>query len=703
MTDTTGYGETPVDPMQPAAPVKSGVQRDEPQVEDGRRQLVAQFCKETVEAKKHFDKAFKRMRADQKFVRVQLLDQQEDDDRARVNVVQRHVSQRTASLYAKNPTFTADKKKRLEFAVWDGTRMMVDEAMQEIATLPPNFPPSPVTQALLVDLQQGIARKKMLDGVGRTLEIVMQYALDEQQPPFKGRAKKLVRRAITAGVSYVKLGYQRQLAARPGTEAKLADVTDRLAEIERLQADLQDNQAEAVSPEAAKLKLSLEQIQAEPDVVVREGLVFDFPASTRIIPDPCTQELVGWVGAGWVVEEFLLTPAQVQKVYGVALGSRGYTAYKLQNDGRTTALKGDGKEGLCCVWERYDRETGLVYVLCDGYPDFLGEPKPPPVQVEQFIPIYPLAFNDAENEDELFPPSDIEWLRPIQKEINRKREALRQHRIAARPRYVGQKGKFEDQELKDLASLNAHELLMVNALDAAEKLENIIQALPTKPIDPNLYETQSDIGDMQMVVGAQEANLGGTSSGASATETSIAESSRINSVSSNTDDLDDFLTLLARDAGQVLLREFSTETVTKIVGPGAVWPEFSRQELAEEVFLKIEAGSSGRPNKEQELANRERMMPFLLQMPGINPEWLARDTIKNLDSKIDLEEATASGLPSILTMNKAAQVSTGDPATDPNQQGGEGGDNADTGDGAPGGAQPAFPAGAPEQPNAGPV
>jgi hypothetical protein len=224
-----------------------------------------------------------------------------------------------------------------------------------------------------------------------------------------------------------------------------------------------------------------------------------------------------------------------------------------------------------------------------------------------------------------------------------------------------------------------------------DTIDKVFQPFPKVGVDPNLYETGTDLTDVQLVVGAQEANLGGTS-GDSATENSIAENSRLQSVDSCIDDIDDWLTSLARAAGQVLLREMSIETVKAVAGPGAVWPELKAQEIAEEVFLKIQAGSSGRPNKAQDLANIERAVPILVQTPGINPEWLAKHTLRVLDPHIDLEEAYTAGLPSITAMNRQAQAGTGDPASDPNAQGGEGGDNQQAPNPGKGGPQASFQA-----------
>jgi hypothetical protein len=76
-----------------------------------------------------------------------------------------------------------------------------------------------------MDVQEAITRQRMLDRVGKTMEILLAYALDEQQPPFKPQCKQAVRRGVVRGVGYAKLKFQRQLTRRPDTEAKLSDVT----------------------------------------------------------------------------------------------------------------------------------------------------------------------------------------------------------------------------------------------------------------------------------------------------------------------------------------------------------------------------------------------------------------------------------------------------------------------------------------------
>ena len=319
------------------------------------------------------------------------------------------------------------------------------------------------------------------------------------------------------------------------------------------------------------------------------------------------------------------------------------------------------KEGLVLVYEYYDRKSGLQYCLADGYDDFLREPMAPDVKVEAFFPIFPLVFNEVEHKDVLYPPSDIKLLMPMQNEYNRARQGLREHRRANRPKYAAPAGMLEEEDKAKLATHPANAVIELQALASGQKVNDVIQPVAQIGIDPNLYEVRTIFDDVQLVVGAQEANFGGLSK-ATATETSIAESSRMSSLGANVDDLDSFMSEIARSAGQVMLHEMSVDEVKKIVGPGAAWPDMTREEIMEEVFLEIEAGSTGKPNRAAELQNIERIMPFLLQIPGIDPSWLAKELLKRLDDKLDITQAIVEKIPSIVSMNQTQGEGTGDPA-----------------------------------------
>src|SRR6185436_12687860 len=73
----------------------------------------------------------------------------------------------------------------------------------------------------------------------------------------------------------------------------------------------------------------------------------------------------------------------------------------------------------------------------------------------------------------------------------------------------------------------------------------------------------------------------------------------------------------------------------------------------------------------------QQLVPFLIQIPGVNPQWLGQKLIEAIDDSIDLTEAFTSNIPSIQMLNQAPPPQPGGPgAEDPNAQGAEGSNNA---------------------------
>jgi hypothetical protein len=524
---------------------------------------------------------------------------------------------------------------------------------------------------IMMDAARVKSENQMMDKLARTLELLYSYEIDNQPHPFKAMMKMTVRRAVTNGVAYVKLGYERVMEERPDMEKGIADASERLGTLERLAADQADDITDGEDKEAEQLRLLLGDMAQEQNIVAREGLTFDYPLSTRIIPDVKCLDLKNWVAADWVCEEFVLSPHEIEEIYGVDV--RGHcNEYSVNDSGgadpvaMTRDWTGDGGSGKdwgwddrqsksAIVWEIYNRKDGLVYVVCDGYSEFLRDPASPDIYTERFYPWYALMFNSVEDERELYPPSDVRLMRDMQLEYNRCREGLKEQRIAARPFVASVSGALDDDDKDKLVNRKANDLIEFNALQPNQDIKQLLQAYAGPGVDPNLYEVNPVYEDILRTTGIQEANLGGTSS-TTATQSQIAESSRMTSMGSNIDDLNDLLTQIARHGGQILLREMSQDRVKKVVGRGAVWPmNPDAQDIANEILLEIEAGSMGRPNQAQDIANAQRLYPLLIQLPGIDPEFLAKDVLRRLDDRLDLTQAFKSALPSIVAMNGMAQ------------------------------------------------
>lgn len=682
-----------------------------PRDKTAERAQVQKLLRKIKADEHHHNKAYRRMRRDMR-VAMHGCEASYSDANYKANITGRHVKQKTAALYAKNPKAVARRRDTLDFVLWDENPESLMMAMQTIQmaqeaqmaaqaqppvvdemgqVMPPDVPLPPgfeQAQALLEDYQQGMARRIEVKKFGKTLELLFANAQREQKPvDFKAGMKQVVRRACTTGVGYVKLSFQRETGLRPGHTEKLTDFRDRIEHLKRLAQEAQEGEIDDTAAEMAELEAAMAALQAEPEVIIREGLVVDYPLSTRVIPDKQTTQLMGFVGARHLSIKYLYSPCEIEEVFGVDIG-KSFTPYakdKKENgeeaefDNYSQAdLFNDRKgEEMVCVYEHFDKASGLVYYIADGHPDYLTPPAAPDVFVSDFWPVYALTFNAVESEDELFPLSDVSLLLDMQREYNRSRQGKREHRKAARPRWGYPTGALDEKDIDAFKKAEPFEAFALS-LEPGAKIGDVLQPVPVPGVDPNLYDVNEIFGDMQIVVGAQQAQLGGLSK-ASATEVATAANASSSGDGSSVDDLDTFLSNIARAAGQILMREMSLEQVQRIAGRGAVWLDQTSIDIYEEVVLEVEAGSSGKPNQAVEINNWKEMLPFLIQMPGIQSMWLAKQTLQRLDDKLDLVEAIAEGLPSVVMQNAQKQVGTGNPATDPNSQGGQGGDNAPKG------------------------
>jgi hypothetical protein len=681
MISETTTGAMPGDPAEPLFPMGEADEQagpvaldpEELPTDEEERALVSDLATWCRETKEFWQPVHDKIRREVKFNAGVQWDSCEDQYTA--NVTRRLVSQKVANIYAKNPKTVSRTRPQLAFVLWDQTQESL--AMANMAKSDPMVQArammgDPAAQqallqaeAILADYQNGMTRKEMLKRWGRTLELVYDHQCDQQVPSFKASMKSLVKRALTARVGWVKLGYRRpeEAANTSGTQANAAELVrtlgQKLNEIAGGESECEDKLRQEVELMGRGLQ---QQAASGAAKLVDEGLVFDFPKATAILVDPACTNLRGFVGATRVAQEFILTPEEVERRYGVDVKCR-CTAYNRSGSEAENQAKWGGEEAgwpdkaCVCVWEIYDIQTQMKYVVCDGYEAFLDEPEMPTPKLTRFWPIFALTFNDIEVEENLpeedvtiFAPSDVRLMWHMQMELNRSREALRDHRIQNRPLYAAGH-QLTENDAKVLASGHpSGYCVRLEGLTPGMKVGEILQQVEKHQLDPAVYQTQHLTEDILTVVGAQQANLGPTS-GATATETSVAEGSRIQSGSSDVDDLDELLTDLARAGGEMLMQEMPAEMVKRIVGPGAAWPGSPTEANNSELWLESEASGSGRPNKALEVSNFQMLAPLLMQIPGISAEFLAREGIKRLDDRLELEDVFNPQLPSVQAQN----------------------------------------------------
>jgi hypothetical protein len=407
----------------------------------------------------------------------------------------------------------------------------------------------------------------------------------------------------------------------------------------------------------ASMQLSMSG--AKDEVHTDERLVFDFLPSTSVIPDILCRNLKGFVGARWLAIKRILPLEDVAAFFEKPdLKSNEVKLYENGGEVQERTSKESPEEitsPQVCTYEVLDKQTKSSFFVCEGYKDYLQEPQPLEPEVGGFWPVMALTFNDVETEPgrkaSIFPPSDVQLMKHAQKEWNRTREELRAHRKANAPMYITSKGWLTEEDKKALQGAQPNSVIELQGLPPNGDVSKSLAAVVHAPIEESLYGTDPYAQDILMSIGAQEANIGPANPDTTATGQTIAEQSRAVGLGSNVDDLDDFLSCLAKAAGDIALQSFSIEHVKRVVGQGAVWPDTAelRKDFLNEIFLKIVAASSGRPNKALEIANWERVAQILAQA-GANPHFMVRETLKRVDDRIEPSDAFPLQLPQAAPM-----------------------------------------------------
>lgn len=613
-----------------------------PQVSSNVESLLAAYTR----AKKKHQSAFDRFKENMEFASgLQRPGQEQIDcEQYTVPLVLRNINQKVSALYARNPTAEWQRRERMDFQIWD----------EKIESLAPLIQKTQVggldmgDLALVQDYTRGEQFRALLDKVGKTLEILYQYQVDEHDPNFKLQLKQLVRRVCITGVGYVRIGFERSIMSILTSDGLGDRMVDRAKRAKLLMDQLIEDGVEDSDPrwEQVKSLMSTMGMDVEEQSEVTERLVFDFLPSTSVIPDEHCRCLKGFVGARKLFIEKRIPLEEARAFFerpDLTVSNKDSVS---SSKGVNVEPGSENKEHDECkditVIEVLDKTNKTSCFICQGCSDYLQSPEPLDPEVGGFWPVFALTFNDVECEPgtktSIFPPSDVQLMKHAQKEWNRTREELRAHRKANAPTYITSKGWLTEDDKKNLMSAVPNSVLELQGIPPDGDVRKAIAVLEKAVIDPSLYNTDPYLQDILLAVGAQEANIGPANPNTTATGQTIAEQSRNVGLGSNVDDLDDFLSQLARAGGDIALQSFSQEVVKQIVGPGAVWPQENRGDFLNEIYLKIVAASSGRPNSALEIAKWERIAPLLMQM-GANPMFIIRQSMKVYDDKLDLAEA----------------------------------------------------------------
>src|SRR5581483_5899135 len=267
---------------QPVEAPASDTANQTPETSESVKALVSKWEKKITEARSYWDKkgVWKEMKANMQFAARGAEEKWIKDGKYVVPILPRHINVAVGALYAKNPTFTAKRRPYLGYRLWDERIDSLQAAMQTAANGDPN------ALALIQEVLAVRDHNLMMDRMSRTLEIVMAYYINEQASSFKQQLKAAVRRAKVCKVAWVELGYQRILEKRPEITAQIEDVTSKISAMQATLKDISEGEVDEYDARMAELQFNLKDLQNQETLLVREGLIFDFPRANEITVDP---------------------------------------------------------------------------------------------------------------------------------------------------------------------------------------------------------------------------------------------------------------------------------------------------------------------------------------------------------------------------------------------------------------------------------
>ena len=483
----------------------------------------------------------------------------------------------------------------------------------------------------------------------KTMQSVLQrvFVADGNLKP---RAKAAIRAAMTTGIGWSKVSWQKDIKTDPLIESRLADTQDNIQRIRHLIAEIEDGDESKCELEAkqAELEQQLASLQEQAEVSTVEGIAIDrVLTEDMFILDDTLYDFDGYSQAEALAHRVWMTVDKYKQTFGKDAPK---TANRYGSDKKERGSTTDENAvELVAVFETWDRISNRVFTLCAGADEWARDPYTPEVLGRRFYPFFALAFNPTDGT--LHPLSDTELLIELQDEYNTTRTNFAEHRKENLPTRVYRKsGDLTDGDIKALANRQANQWVGIEG-NPDTPITQDIAILPNPPVDPMTYDVQPILRDAEMVLGAGDAAKGTINKAKTATEAEIMAQGLQSRIAERQDVVEDWIAQMAQFAAELCLQELTPQQVQRIAGMESVWPQMKKADVFDLVQIQIRAGSAGRPNKAKEREQWGQMLPQIqqsvqqimeLRTAGQNDMAetvmkLLEETLRRFDERIDIE------------------------------------------------------------------
>lgn len=617
--------------------------------------LVKTWMTRIKAAETHWAKFHKRVRHNRKLVRG-IDDNAEPNSAAyntqRANLIQSTISVVLSKVYAKNPEMSGEPTNKSQ-----DLRLFCD-----------------------------------------TLTTVTQTMLDDAN--LKKAAKRAVRAAQTCSFGIVKLQYQRDIRTDPIISKRIQDSQDNILNIESLLAQIEDEGKRCdLESKRRELEQAIQGLEAQKEVIAGEGLVLDVVKTDRMLFDPAIEDIWDYQDGDWLVEKIPMRKSKAMGMFTVdketistdenglevkiikkePMDLSGATAFKVGTlDDTANASRpysanmqvADNSDPLILVYEAWNKVDNTIYTLIDGInTQFARKPYQPQYAGERWWPYFVLPF--ASVDGEFVSQSLVDCLEKLQEEHNETRDKFAEVRRTIRPHLIVS-SEVSDKQITNRTHPELGEIIVVDT--QGQPLQEFVMEGTQIQIDPRLYDTSAIQNDWEMVSGLQEAARSVVTTPKTATEASISDQSLAARVSEFRDQVEDWLTEIAKCASELCLLAMTPQQVEQIMGgpekpdqdeieealmagemPKAEeksyeWPENRTPETVFNlVQIKVRSGSTSAPNKLKTQENWSRALPLIqqgvMQIRQIDasggdstPEReLLKETAARFDETIDVE------------------------------------------------------------------
>ncbi len=328
---------------------------------------------------------------------------------------------------------------------------------------------------------------------------------------------------------------------------------------------------------------------------------------------------------------------------------------KDQDPADRSDAEADMVDGNYAVWERWDKNTGCVYVWCAGHRGFLTK-YVPEVTWENWYPFFPVYFNRVTGR--YLPISDTQLVKQLQNEINTTRTHMREARKSSYPRFVCKKGLFTKDEKAKFERALPYSITEATRADGIK--EGIHEIAPVR-FTPQLYDNSEAVREMEIMQGVSQQAAGGVGGAKFATETAIADKRTSEQSDYRRLGLEDVCTDMLNAMAQMSNVIYSEAQVREITGIGAFWPDLGRDKLLRLISVEVVAGSAGKVDTQKRVElyqNVSAVAMNVMKVPGMSVQYVLEKLFEGLDIRdidmLKLFPAAPPGTPGIAPPAEAA-------------------------------------------------